>query len=131
MWGWGSPSSACILNVIYSTVLPFSFALPISTLVFDVATHYQRIQSLTDQRDRRRRCYPLALILTTAVLAKLAGLNRVQDIAEWACWRTEELCSLFAFERATLPHSTSWSRILGNAVQSEHVDRAVSVFLRR
>lgn len=116
---------------MYSTILPFSFALPTNSLVFDVGALYQHLRSLADQRDRRGLRYPLALILTLAVLAKLAGQNRVQDIAEWASWRTKELCDLFAFERATLPHPTSWSRILGNAVRPADVDRAVSAFLRR
>ena len=89
---------------MYSTILPFSFALPTNAVVFDVGALYQHLLSLTDQRDRRGLRYPLALILTIAVLAKLAGQNRVQDIAEWASWRTRELCDLFAFERATLPH---------------------------
>jgi predicted transposase YbfD/YdcC len=116
---------------MYSTILPFSFALPTSALVLDVAALYQHLQLLTDQRDRRGLRYPLALILTIAVLAKLAGQNRVQDIAEWASWRTKELCDLFAFERSSLPHPTSWSRILGNAVRPDAVDQAVSGFLRR
>jgi predicted transposase YbfD/YdcC len=116
---------------MYSTILPFSFALPTNALLLDVAALYQHLQSLTDQRDRRGLRYPLALILTIAVLAKLAGQNRVQDIAEWASWRTKELCDLFAFERSTLPHPTSWSRILGNAVRPDAVDQAVSTFLRR
>ncbi|MDQ2998642.1 MAG: ISAs1 family transposase, partial [Chloroflexota bacterium] len=114
---------------MYATILPFSFAQPTSALVFDVAELYQQLQVLADQRDRRGLRYPLALMLTIAVLAKVAGQNRVQDIAEWASWRTKELCDLFAFERATLPHPTSWSRILGNAVQPDAVDQAVSTFL--
>src|SRR5215213_3899814 len=105
--------------VMYSTILPFAFTLPANSLVFDVGALYRQMQSLTDQRDRRGRRYSLALILTIAVLAKLAGYNRVQDIAEWASWRTKELCDLFAFPRSTLPHPTSWSRILGNAVQPD------------
>jgi predicted transposase YbfD/YdcC len=116
---------------MYSTILPFGFALPTDALVFDVAALYQHLQSLADQRDRRGLRYPLALILTIAVLAKLAGQNRVQDIAEWASWRTKELCEMFAFERSSLPHPTSWSRILGNAVQPDAVDKLVSAFLRR
>jgi predicted transposase YbfD/YdcC len=116
---------------MYSTILPFSFALPHGALVFDVDALYQHMQALTDQRDRRGLRYPLALILTIAVLAKLTGQNRVQDIADWASWRSAELCKLFAFERSTLPHPTSWSRILGNAVQPADVDRAVSAFLKR
>jgi len=116
---------------MYSTILPFSFALPTDDLLFDVADLYREMQALTDQRKRRGLRYPLALILTIAVLAKVAGQNRVQDIAEWASWRTSELCELFGFARATLPHSTSWSRILGNAVQPADVDAAVSRFLRR
>ena len=63
---------------MYSTILPFAFALPANSLVFDVGALYQHLQSLADQRDRRGLRYPLALILTIAVLAKLAGQNRVQ-----------------------------------------------------
>src|SRR3712207_7736322 len=40
----------------------------------------------------------------------------VRAIAEWAALRAQELAHLFQFPRATMPHATTWSRVLGGAV---------------
>jgi DDE_Tnp_1-associated len=42
-------------------------------VVFDFATIYRQFQTLADTRKRRGLRYPLAVLLTIAVMAKLAG----------------------------------------------------------
>jgi hypothetical protein len=42
------------------------------------------LTQLVDQRKRRGVRYPLAPLLTIAILAKLAGHSRLEDLADWA-----------------------------------------------
>ncbi|MBK9940375.1 MAG: transposase family protein [Kouleothrix sp.] len=79
----------------YST-LPFTLVAPDETYLLDVGALYTQAQTLVDHRKARGRQYPLALIVTVAVLAKLAGYTHVEDIADWAKLRCQELHVLFA-----------------------------------
>lgn len=106
----------------YST-LPFTLVGSDQPYLIDVGTLYSQAQALIDRRKARGLRYPLALIVTVAVLAKLAGYSRVEDLADWAKLRAHELHLLFATKRAQMPHHTSWSRILGSAVDVSALER--------
>jgi hypothetical protein len=62
--------------------------------LLDVQALTARFQTVTDRRAARGVRYPLAVILTIAVLAELTGANQVRDVAEWATHRQRELCAL-------------------------------------
>ena len=106
----------------YST-LPFTLVGSDQPYLIDVGSLYAQAHTLTDRRKARGLRYPLALIVTIAVLAKLAGYSRVEDVADWAKLRAHELHLLFATKRAQMPHHTSWSRILGSAVDVSDLER--------
>ncbi len=112
----------------YST-LPFTLVESTEPYILDVGTLYAQAQSLIDHRKARGRQYSLALIVTVAVLAKLAGYTHVEDIADWAKLRCQELHLLFGTKRARTPHHTTWSRILGRAVDIPAVEQLVSRLL--
>jgi predicted transposase YbfD/YdcC len=112
----------------YST-LPFTLASSEEPYLLDVGALYSQAEMLLDQRKARGRQYPLALIITVAVLAKLAGYTRVEAIAEWAKLRQHELHLLFATKRPRMPHHTTWSRILGQAVDLTALEQLVSRLL--
>jgi len=112
----------------YST-LPFTLVEAAEPYLLDVGALYAQAQTLIDQRKARGRQYPLALIVTVAVLAKLAGYAHVEDIADWAKLRCQELHVLFGTKRARMPHHTTWSRILGRAVDIPALEQMVSQLL--
>jgi predicted transposase YbfD/YdcC len=112
----------------YST-LPFTLVTSDEPYLLDVGALYAQAQTLIDQRKARGRQYPLALIVTVAVLAKLAGYTQVEDIADWAKLRHQELHVLFGTKRARMPHHTTWSRILGRAVDIPALEQLVSRLL--
>ena len=112
----------------YST-LPFTLVESAEPYILDVGALYAQAQTLIDQRKARGRQYPLALIVTVAVLAKLAGYAHVEDIADWAKLRCQELHVLFGTKRARMPHHTTWSRILGRAVDIPALEQVVSQLL--
>ncbi len=112
-----------------STMFPLTVSLPATPFVFDPASLYARLLTLTDGRDPRGVRYSLAALLTIATLAKLAGQNRTRDIAEWAQLRAPLLADRFALSRPTMPHHTTWSRVFANAVDPIAFTDLVANFL--
>jgi predicted transposase YbfD/YdcC len=85
--------------------------------------------TLTDRRDPHGIRYPLAVLLTIATLAKLAEQNSPRAIADWAQLRAPTLADLFGLDRPTMPHPTTWNRVLGKAVDPGQFSRLVADFL--
>jgi predicted transposase YbfD/YdcC len=102
--------------------------LPNQALLFDLEQLYRCLQTVPDRRKRRGRRYPLATLLMIGVLAKLAGQDSSRAIAHWARLRKEELSHLFQLKRQTMPHYSTWSRVLGNGVKPEEVEQALGQF---
>jgi len=46
-------------------------------------------------------------------------------MAHWAKLRTQELSQLFHFTREKMPHYSTWSRILGQAVEPAEVEEII------
>ncbi len=72
----------------------------------------------------------MSVVLTVAVLAKLAGHSQLRAVAEWASLRSEQLCSLLGFGRTTLPHPTTWGRIFGTALDPCALDQVVGEYFK-
>jgi predicted transposase YbfD/YdcC len=113
------------------TTLSITLNLPNKALLFDLDALYEQLRQVKDQRHARGVRYPLAELLLIAVLAKLAGQTSSRAIAEWAGLRREDLQRLFALRRATMPHYSTWSRILGRAVDPEELERVLGQFFGR
>jgi predicted transposase YbfD/YdcC len=95
-------------------------------IVFDFGTIYRQFQSLADTRKRRGVRYPLAVLLTIAVMAKLAGSSGARAIADWAALRAEILAELFDLQRPRMPHLTTWTRVFAHAVVLEAFEQVVA-----
>jgi hypothetical protein len=96
---------------------------------FDVGSLYEPLENLNDHRDPRGVRYPLAVALVFIILAKLAGEDQPHGIAQWVALRKELLRQALHFARHSLPHEITYSRILGQAVDVEELQQAVSRFL--
>src|SRR5437868_300544 len=96
---------------------------------FDVGSLYEQLENLTDRRDRRGVRYPLAVALVFIILAKLAGEDEPHGFAQWVALRKDLLRHALHFERDSVPHEITYSRILGQAVDVEELQQAVSRFL--
>src|SRR6266567_5440597 len=79
-------------------------------------------------RDRRGVRYRLASLLMIGVLAKLAGQDSSRGMAHWAKLRTHELSQLFHLKRESMPHYSTWSRVLGHGVEANEVEQIVGRF---
>ncbi len=99
------------------------------TITVDVRSLLAHFQTIPDGRKRRGIRYPLAVLLSVAVLAKLCGDSHIHAIADWASARAEELTKLFGLKRATMPHPTTWTRVLGHAVAARAIEAATQPLL--
>ena len=114
-----------------TTTLCTRLALPNQALLFDLDALYRSLQQVKDRRKRRGVRYPLAEILMIGILAKLAGQTSSRAIAEWADLRKRELSQLFALQRKTMPHYSTWSRLLGRAVDPDEVEELLGRFFAK
>ena len=112
-----------------STIPALTVALPRLPFLFSPMSLYARLLTLTDHRDPRGVRYPLAMLLTIATLAKLAEQNAPRAIADWAQLRAPLLADLFGLDRPTMPHATTWNRVLGAAIDPQQFSRLVADFL--
>ena len=114
-----------------STTWPYPFRLPTDVpFAFSLHALAAHLQAVPDQRKRRGRRYPLPPLLTLAVVAKLAGHSRLEALADWAKLRAADLARLFGLPRTTMPHQSTWSRILGQAVEPVALEQALTTFFQ-
>jgi hypothetical protein len=114
-----------------NTTISRRLRLPNQALLFDLDALYVQLQRITDHRQRRGVRYPLAPILMMGVLAKLAGYESSRQMAHWAKLCAQELCELFALKRAGMPHSSTLSRVLGQAVDPGEIEQILGQFFAK
>src|SRR5215471_15581752 len=110
------------------TTLFRGLSLPQQGLVFDLEALYACLQRITDHRDPRGLQYPVATLLMIGVLAKLSGQDSSRGMADWAKLRCRELRQLLHLKRERMPHYSTWSRVLGHAVEPAEVEQLISQF---
>jgi len=81
-------------------------------VVIDVGSLYAGFRELADPRKARGKRYRLETMLTLIVLAKVCGEDKPSGIAEWAKHRLEWLCEVLNLERRSMPHRSSYERVL-------------------
>jgi predicted transposase YbfD/YdcC len=109
----------------------FSFSLAQKTdpFIFDVDSLFYHLEGLTDRRKPKGIRYPLAVALVFVILAKLAGEDEPEGIAHWTSLRRQMLIEALRLQRHTTPHASTFSRILGQAVEIVELQQAVTQFL--
>jgi len=96
--------------------------------VFEVGSLFEALCRMQDKRDARGLRYALVTVLVYVVLAKLAGEDHLRGIAQWVSLRAEMLADLLSLEKAQAPHATTYSRILGHAVDVAEFEQVVGDF---
>ncbi|MGB8648889.1 MAG: ISAs1 family transposase [Anaerolineae bacterium] len=113
------------------TPLAFEIKVRPEGLVFDVGSLFEAFCDLHDQRDARGVRYALATVLSYVVLAKLAGQDQAHGIAQWIKRRAHLLADFFGLAEAQAPHETTYTRILGRALQVDDLAHVVQDFFAR
>lgn len=102
-------------------------AVPKTEIAFDVASLMAHLETLIDPRQARGIRYSLVHLLTFLVLAKLGGQDGMKGISEWVQLRGQGLVKLLHLERETMPHQTTYERLLEN-LDIEDFERVVGDF---
>lgn len=113
------------------TTLSTTLNHPGQALLFELDELYAVLRQIKDRRGKQGRQYPLAEILLIGILAKLAGQTSSRAMAEWAKLRSQDLQQLFHLRHAKMPHYSTWSRIMGQAIDPEELERALGRFFAR
>lgn len=92
---------------------------------FDLKSLYAHLEQVTDKRKRRGIRYQLADALALIILAKLGGEDEPRGIASWLKHRAELLVEALGLSRTSMPHETTISRILGQAVEPAEVEKII------
>ena len=79
-------------------------------IAFNFAHLQQYLSQLPDTRSNRGKVYPLALILTYILMAKLAGCDKPSAIASWVRKRQATLLPLWDSHHQRRPASTRIAR---------------------
>jgi len=79
------------------------------------------LHQIDDPRDARGVRYSLVTLLSLLILAKLAGEDGVKGMSEWVKLRGQALAGLLNLTRKTMPHQTTYERVLAelDAVELE------------
>jgi predicted transposase YbfD/YdcC len=98
-------------------------------VVFDLGSIYDRLSALPDPRHRRGVRYELAVILIAALVAKLAGQDTPDGIAEWVKLRQAFFVESFRGKAETMPHAMTYRRVLGEANLAAALDTLTREYL--
>lgn len=112
----------------YSTLVE-SLACDRDGVVFDVESLYGRLTGLPDHRARRGVRYALAVLLLAVLLAKLAGQDKPEGIAEWVQLRADFFQEVFQLKRPLTPHAMTYRRVLANAALAAALDTLTREYL--
>jgi len=112
----------------YSTLIE-SFQQDADGTVFDFGSLYERLGGLSDSRKRRGRRYELAVILISLLLAKLAGEDEPDGIAEWVQLRSAFFVDIFHLKRKAMPCAMTYRRVLAEAITISELDQLTREYL--
>lgn len=98
-------------------------------VVFDLADLEAHLTKLTDTRKKRGKIYPLSVILTVIILAKLAGEDKPSAIAHWIRLRCDSFVKLFNLKHQRMPCLNTIRDVLQNVVSAEELETIVTHYL--
>lgn len=113
-----------------NTTIALNIALPDVPFMLEIQALYHKLEALSDQRRPKGLRYSLAVLVMLALLAKFAGQNSIAQIAAWVKGHCPELVQLLALSRPTMPHPVTFSRVLGDKVDSTQVQSLISDYFK-
>ena len=98
-------------------------------VVFNTAELEARLNQLTDSRKRRGKIYPLGMILTLIILAKLSGEDKPSGITQWIRLRCDSFVELFACKHRRMPCLNTIRTVLQDIVSLDELETLFSHYL--
>jgi DDE_Tnp_1-associated len=100
-----------------------------AVMVFDVGSLYGQFEKLKDSRNSKGMRFKLETIMVMIVMAKISGEDTPSGIAEWVKHRAEQFIEILQLKRKTMPHHSTYRRILGEVVSTKEFEQMVSDYL--
>jgi len=98
-------------------------------IVFDVGSLYAHFQEIQDRRKPKGLRYRLGTILVMITMAKICGEDNPSGIAEWVKHRSGQFVETLQLKRKTMPHHSTYRRILGEVISVDELEEVVSSYL--
>src|SRR5258706_2132124 len=102
-------------------------ALPKTDRVFDMGSLMGHVSQLSEPRQRRGARYALSHLLVLLILAKLGGEDTLSGMADWLRSRGADLVKLLHLPRPSLPHQTTYERVL-DGLDEQAFERIIGAF---
>lgn len=99
--------------------------------LFDVGSLMSVLHEIDDPRAARGVRYSLPTLLVLLILAKLAGEDSMKGMSEWVQLRGQKLAKLFNLQRDTMPHQTTYERVLAELNEGEFEYKLGQFFARQ
>ena len=100
-------------------------------LVIDVGSLYEQFQILKDSRKPKGMRYSLETIMVMIIMAKISGEDTPSGIADWVKHRAEQFVEILKLKRKTMPHHSTYRRILGEVVSPQELEQVSSDYLTK
>ena len=88
-------------------------------MLLDVGSLMDVLHQIPDPRAARGVRYSLVTLLVLLILAKLAGQDGMKGMSEWVQYRGQKLAELMNLSRQTMPHQTTYERMLAQLDELE------------
>jgi predicted transposase YbfD/YdcC len=106
----------------YSTLEPWQ-EIGETGIVHDKGSLYGRFHQVSDPRGAKGKQYSLVTLLAVIFLAKLAGKDKPDEIADWAKNHAAELVELLELERQQMPSHSTIRRVFHTTLSEAEFDR--------
>jgi predicted transposase YbfD/YdcC len=106
----------------YSTLQPWQ-EIGGTGIVYDVGSLYGWFIGISDPRGVKGKRYSLEMLLVIIFMAKLAGKDKPEEIADWAKNHAEELAQLLGLRRVWMPSHSTIRRVFHNILDEAEFDR--------
>jgi len=98
-------------------------------IVFDLADLAGHLGQLNDPRDNRGKVYPLGIVLSMIVLARLSGQDKPKGIFEWLRYRREAFGQVYGLKVARTPCLNTLRTILSEVVILDELEKRLKSYL--
>lgn len=94
-------------------------------LVYEVGSLYAYFLRVKDTRKPKGKLYPLPLLLTLMMIAKLGGEDKPSGVADWIGNRIEQLCEMKILPKKKAPSHMTYRRVLSGIVEPDEFERLI------
>lgn len=106
----------------YSTLKPWQ-EIGETGIVHDRDSLYGRFHQISDPRGAKGKQYSLVTLLVIIFLAKLAGKDKPDEIADWAKNHAAEIAELLGLESQQMPSHSTIRRVFHTTLEEAEFDR--------